>query len=64
MKKVKLVPTNWDVFVDGDRIGSIIDCGDCFRVWLRDRRMRRVVNADYDTWDDAVRAVVGTVTGK
>jgi hypothetical protein len=54
---VKLRATELDVYVNGVRVGYVVDCGDCWRGQLVGRRRRRSL-PDYDRRTDAVRGVV------
>ena len=59
---VELKATDLDVYVDGVRVGHVIDCGDCWRGGLYGRRKRRLYNIDFDSQDEAVRGVVTAAT--
>jgi len=59
---VRLKATELDVYVDGKRVGTVIDCGDCWRLRVLGRRKRRAYNLDLDTRGEAVSAVVRIVT--
>lgn len=55
--------TDWDVLLDGKRVGSVMDCGGFFRASVYGRRRRRAHKfPDFDTRSDAIRAVVTAVT--
>ena len=56
-RNVTTIPTDEDVYVDNVRIGSIIDCGDCYRVTPADKRRARVRGEDYDTRELAIAAL-------
>ena len=57
MTRVRLKATELDVFVDGIRVGFVVDCGDCWRARLTGRRRRKSL-PDYDSRTEAVRGVV------
>jgi hypothetical protein len=59
---VKLKATELDVYVDGRRVGSVLDCGDCWRINVLGRRKRRGYNLDLDTRGEAVAALVSIAT--
>jgi hypothetical protein len=50
-----------DVYVNGKRVGTVMDCGDCWRAWLVGRRRLRAF-PDYDSRGEAVKALVGIAT--
>ena len=59
MSKVTTKATELDVFVDGKKVGWIVDCGDCWRATLADRRRRlKLMNEDFDSRRAAVRRLV------
>jgi hypothetical protein len=58
---VRLKATELDVYVDGIRVGWVVDCGDCWRGSLLGRRRRRRL-PDYSNRRDAVRGVVSGAT--
>jgi hypothetical protein len=58
---VRLKATELDVYVDGVRVGWVVDCGDCWRIGILGRRKRRGYNLDFDTRSDAVRGVVSSI---
>jgi hypothetical protein len=60
--RVRLQATELDVYVDGGRVGSVIDCGDCWRINVLGRRRRRGYGLDLSTKREAVNAVVRIVT--
>jgi hypothetical protein len=59
---VKLKATELDVYVNGRRVGAVLDCGDCWRINVHGRRKRRGYNLDLDTRGEAVSALVRIVT--
>lgn len=59
---VKLKATELDVYVDGRLLGSVLDCGDCWRIHVKGRRKRRGHNLDFDNRRQAVSALVGIQT--
>ena len=62
---VKLKATELDVFVDGRRVGSVTDCGDCWRAFLYGRLRRRGYNLpDYNTRAAAVHGIVSATGPK
>jgi hypothetical protein len=58
---VRLQATELDVYVNGKRVGTVMDCGDCWRAWLVGRRRLRAF-PDYDSRGEAVKALVGIAT--
>jgi hypothetical protein len=60
---VRLKATELDVYVDGNPVGTVYDCGGFWRIGVRGRRKRRAYNLDLDTRAKAVSAVVAIVTG-
>ena len=59
---VRLRATDLDVYVDGKCVGSVCDCGDCWRICVLGRRKRRGYNLDFDTRSQAVSGLVSIVT--
>lgn len=59
---VRLKATELDVYMDGRWVGSVTDCGDCWRLSVRGRRKRRGYNLDFDTRQTAVRRLIEIVT--
>jgi hypothetical protein len=59
---VRLKATDLDVYVDGKCVGSVCDCGDCWRICVLGRRKRRGYNLDFDTRGQAVSGLVSIVT--
>jgi hypothetical protein len=57
---VKTKATDLDVYANGVKIGSVHDCGDCWRGTLLGRRKRRLYNRDFSSRSEAVRALVNT----
>ena len=60
--KVRLKATDLDVYVDGKCVGSVTDCGDCWRIRVLGRRKKRGYNRDFDTRGQAVSGLVSIVT--
>jgi hypothetical protein len=60
MTTVRVRATELDVYVDGDKVGRVMDCGDCWRasVDASGHRRARALKSDFDTRSEAVRAVV------
>jgi hypothetical protein len=59
---IKLKARELDVYVNDTLVGSVTDCGDCWRIWVRGRRKRRGYNLDFDTRRQAVRGLVQIAT--
>lgn len=54
---VKTKARELDVYVNGARVGYVVDCGDCWRAFLYGRRRRRFL-PDCETRGEAVRSVI------
>ena len=57
IRNVTTVATDEDVYVGGKCVGSVMDCGDCYRVNPWDKRRRGVRSTDYDTRELAILAL-------
>jgi hypothetical protein len=56
--KVTTKATDLDVYANGVKVGSVHDCGDCWRGSLLGRRKRRLYNRDFGSRVEAVSAVI------
>jgi hypothetical protein len=63
VNRVQLKATELDVYVNGVRVGWVVDCGDCWRGSLTGRKRRRFL-PDFDSRSEAVGGVVSAFQGK